>query len=375
MNRANRTGVDGCWPEWRADEIGPRSVTFLELPGGVRGVVAVDNITLGPAIGGVRMTPDVTPGEVLRLARAMTLKNAAVGLPHGGAKSGIAAPYGLGARGREALIRAFAVRIAHLTEYWPGPDMGTDETAMAWVYDEIGRAVGRPAALGGIPLDTLGATAYGLMVAAEVLQDAGRLRVAGARVAVQGFGAVGRNVALMMCERGAQVVAVSDISCAIANPDGLDVPKLADFVRDNPLKEFPGAVALPRDELITCDCDVLVPAAQPDVINEATAGRIQAGIVLEGANIPATALAERRLQGRQVLVVPDVIANAGGVICAAAESRGLSPAQAFADISERMRTAVGSWLERVDAGRGPREAALDIAGQRLRQAASYRRSF
>ena len=375
MNRASSRGAEDGWPRWAADEIGPQSVTFLDLPGGIRGVVAVDNITLGPAIGGVRMTPDVDPQEVLRLARAMTLKNAAVGLPHGGAKSGIAAPRGLSQRQREALIRAFAVRIAHLTEYWPGPDMGTDETAMAWIYDEIGRSVGRPASLGGIPLDTLGATAHGLVVCAEVLQAAGRLRIAAARVAVQGFGAVGRHVAEMLYERGAQVVAVSDITGAIANPDGLDIPKLADFVADEPLTEFPGVVVLPCDELISYDCDILVPAAQPDVINESTAEKIRAPFVLEGANIPATELAERRLQDRGVLVVPDIIANAGGVICAAAEARGLGPAQAFADITERMRTTVNGWLERVEAGRRPRDAALDIAGERLRQAATYRRSF
>jgi glutamate dehydrogenase/leucine dehydrogenase len=363
------------WPDWRADELGPRSVTFLELPGGLRGVVAVDNITLGPAIGGLRMTPDVTPAEVLRLARAMTLKNAAVGLPHGGAKSGIAVPYDLGPRRKEAAVRAFAVRIAHLTEYWPGPDMGTDETAMAWVYDEIGRCVGRPAALGGIPLDTLGATAYGLVVCAEVLHDAGMLRIPGARVAVQGFGAVGRNVALMLHERGAQVVAVSDRGGAVMEPEGLDVPKLAEFVREHELRDFPGGAVLPRDELITLDCDVLIPAAQPDVIDEATAGAVRANVVLEGANIPATAAAERRLYDRKVLVVPDIIANAGGVICAAAEARGLGPDQAFADITGRMHTSMAGWLGRVGSGQRPREAALDLAGERLRVAAAYRRSF
>lgn len=363
------------WPGWQADELGPRSVTFLELPGGLRGVVAVDNITLGPAIGGLRMTPDVTPAEVLRLARAMTLKNAAVGLPHGGAKSGIAVPYELGPRRKEAVVRAFAARIAHLTEYWPGPDMGTDETAMAWIYDEIGRCVGRPAAIGGIPLDTLGATAFGLVVCAEVLHDAGMLRIPGCRVAVQGFGAVGRNVALMLHERGAQVVAVSDRGGAVIEPEGLDVPKLAEFVRERELRDFPGAAALPRDELITLDCDVLVPAAQPDVIDEAIAGRVRASVVLEGANIPATAGAERRLYDRKVLVVPDIIANAGGVICAAGEAHGLGPAQAFADITDRIHASVGDWLERVGSGQRPREAALGLADERLRVAATYRRTF
>ena len=125
------------WPEWPTDELGPQSVTILRLAGGVRAVVAVDNTTLGPAIGGVRMRPEVTPAEVVRLARAMTYKNAAVGLPNGGAKAGIAAPPGLSAVQREALIRSFATRIADITDYLPGPDMGTDETAMAWASSWI----------------------------------------------------------------------------------------------------------------------------------------------------------------------------------------------------------------------------------------------
>jgi glutamate dehydrogenase (NAD(P)+) len=146
MTQSVRYAADGDWPNWAGDELGPRSVTILRLTGGFQAVVAVDNVTLGPAIGGVRMRPEVTPAEVIRLARGMTLKCAAVGLPHGGAKAGIAAPPWLDVRTKEGLIRSFAVRSAELVDDWPGPDMGTDETAMAWVYDEIGRSVGRPAA-------------------------------------------------------------------------------------------------------------------------------------------------------------------------------------------------------------------------------------
>lgn len=363
------------WPAWPTDELGPQSVTVLRLAGGVRAVVAVDNTTLGPAIGGVRMRPEVTPAEVVRLARAMTYKNAAVGLPNGGAKSGIAAPPGLSAVQREALIRSFATRIADIRDYLPGPDMGTDETAMAWVYDEIGRSVGRPAALGGIPLDVLGATGYGLAVCAEVLQEHGLVQLDGARIAVQGFGAVGRNVALQLHQRGARVIAVSDVTSAVANPDGLDIPKLAEFRRDHPMAEFPGGTPIERDDLLGTACDVLIPAAQPDVLDRSTAPRVQARIVLEGANIPATDDAERMLGDRGILIVPDIIANAGGVVCAAAEARGLTAAQAFTDIAERLRTATTEWLERLTAGAAPRQAALDLARARLTTAAGYRRTF
>jgi len=138
--------------------MGPASVLFTRLPHGAESVVVIDNTALGPAIGGVRMSSSVSPTEVARLARAMTVKNAVAGLPHGGAKTGINVPVVLDAAAREGVIRAFARAIEHLVAYIPGPDMGTDETAMAWVRDEIGRAAGLPALLGAIPLNELGAT-------------------------------------------------------------------------------------------------------------------------------------------------------------------------------------------------------------------------
>jgi glutamate dehydrogenase/leucine dehydrogenase len=246
---------------------------------------------------------------------------------------------------------------------------------MAWVDDEIGRAIGRPAALGGIPLDTLGATGYGLAICLEVLQEHGVLELSGARIAVQGFGAVGRNVALQLHQRGARVIAVSDIDGAVANPDGLDVPKLAAYRLDRPLAEFPGGVSVERDDVIGTACDVLVPAAQPDVLNRTTVDQVRARFVLEGANIPATEDAERLLEERGILVIPDIIANAGGVICGAAETRGLTPAQAFTDISERMRSAPTVWLGRLATAESPRRAARDMAIDRIHAARAYRRTF
>jgi glutamate dehydrogenase (NAD(P)+) len=127
---------------WASDELGPAKVVFLRLANGIEAVVVIDNVALGPAIGGVRMRPDVTASEVARLARAMTLKNAVAGLPHGGGKAGIAAPPDLPPAEHERVMRAFARAIGQLRDYIPGPDMGTSETSMAYVHDEIGRAVG-----------------------------------------------------------------------------------------------------------------------------------------------------------------------------------------------------------------------------------------
>jgi len=362
---------------WPVDDLGPETVCFLALPTGAVGIVVVDNLTLGPAIGGVRLAATVTAAEVARLARAMTIKNAAAGLPHGGGKAGIRMAEPAVPADRERVVRAFAQGIRHLHGYVPGPDMGTNETAMAWIHDEIGRAIGLPSLLGGIPLDEIGATGYGLAECASALEEAGRLRLDGARVAVQGFGAVGRHAALQLEARGARVVCASDSSGAVHDPDGLNVPELVAFTRTHSIDEYPDAKPILRDDLLTVDCDVLVPAAQADVLNEGNADRVRATVVLQGANLPVTAAAEETFARRGILSVPDVIANAGGVICAAVEYRGGLRTQAFTEISERIRANTAELLDRL-AGRDdllPRQAATMMARTRLDAAAGFRRRF
>ena len=369
--------MTGMSASWAVDDLGPAKVVFLRLGAGVDAVVVIDNVALGPAIGGVRMRPDVTATEVARLARAMTVKNAVVGLPHGGGKSGIAAPPDLAPADHERVIRSFARAIEQLTDYIPGPDMGTTETSLAYVHDEIGRAVGLPSVLGGIPLDELGATGFGLAVCAEVLAEAKALDLAGARVVVQGFGAVGSNAARAIGERGATVIAVSDIRGATWNPDGLDIAAVVAYKQaTGSVTGFAGGTSVPRDDILGFDCDILVPAAQPDVVTTDNAGKINARVILEGANIPVTREAEAELAERGVLCVPDVVANAGGVICAAAEFRGAGHIEAFAEIEEKIREATTELLDHI--GRGsltPRAAAEQMADARLRRAVALRRRF
>jgi glutamate dehydrogenase/leucine dehydrogenase len=362
---------------WAVDEIGPAKVVFLRPCAGVEAVVVIDNVALGPAIGGTRMRPDVTAGEVARLARAMTLKSAVAGLPHGGGKSGIAARPDLPPAEHERVMRAFARAIEQLPDYIPGPDMGTTETSMAYVYDEIGRAVGLPSVLGGIPLDEMGATGYGLAVCADVLGEAKVLELAGARVVIQGFGAVGKNAARAISHRGATVIAVSDIGGATWNPEGLDVAALAahKYAGDS-VSAFPGGRAVPRDDILALDCDILIPAAQPDVVTTDNAGKISARVILEGANIPITHEAEDELAERGVLCIPDVVANAGGVICAAAEYRGASRVEAFAEIEEKVREATAELLDRTRHGAlTPRAAVRQMAQARLGKAIALRRRY
>jgi len=358
------------------DELGPERVVHLRHPGlGLEGIVVVDNTACGRAIGGVRMAPDVGLEECFRLARAMTFKNAAAGLPHGGGKAVVRADPAMPLEAKERLLRGFARAIEDLEAYVPGPDMGTDEVAMAWVRDEIGRAVGLPRELGGIPLDEIGATGHGLAVACEVAGRHAGLPLEGARVAIQGFGAVGRHAARRLAERGARIVAVSDSRGTLVNERGLDIAALlAHKARGEPVATFPGGREAPAEAIVGIDCEIWIPAARPDVIHEGNVDRLRARIVVSGANIPITAAAERRLYERGVLVVPDFVANAGGVICAAVELAGGSEGRALEVIAEKIRANTELVLERASADRAPPRAAAEaLARERIERAMRFRR--
>jgi len=357
-----------------ADDLGPKRIIHVHEPTiGLRGTLVVDNVAIGPSIGGLRMAPDVSTEECFRLARAMTLKNAAASLPHGGGKSVLYGDPAMPSEQKERLVRGMACALRDCEDYIFGPDMGTDEVAMAWVQEEVGRAVGLPREIGGIPLDELGATGFGLAHAAEVAARFCDLELSGARVAVQGFGAVGIHAARYLAERGALLVAAADSRGAIADPRGLDVAALVEHKRSGKgVGEFAAGDRL--DDLIGVDCDIFVPAARPDVLREDNVDRLKARLVVSGANIPATEGAERRLHERGVLNVPDFIANAGGVICAAMEYHGASQRAAFDAIEEKIRSNTEQVLEQAKRrGVLPRRAAVDLALERVRRAMGFRR--
>ncbi len=358
------------------DELGPAKIIHLWTPAvNLRAIVVIDNVAAGPAIGGTRMAPDVSVSECFRLARAMTLKNAACGLSHGGAKSVIFADPEMPLIDKERLIRVFAKQIEHLDDYIPGPDMGTDETAMGWIHDEIGRAVGLPAEIGGIPLDEIGATGFGVAVAAEAAAPFAGLSLDGARIVVQGYGAVGRNAALFLKRKGAKLVGVADRGGAVVNPDGLDLDALTELTRaGHSVGEHTGGKVISHDELIGLPCDIWIPAARPDVFRADNVDRLNCKLVVQGANIPATPEAERLMFERGIVSVPDFIANAGGVICAAVEHRGGGEAMAFAAIEEKIRRNTRLTLERArEANSAPVQAAKALAMDRLQKMMRLRR--
>jgi len=359
-----------------ADELGPLKIIHVHQPAiGLKGILVVDNVAGGPSIGGVRMAVDVTLEECARLARAMTLKNAAAGLAHGGGKAVLMGDPKMPKSQKEVLIRGFASALREIEQYIFGPDMGTDEECMAWVYDEIGRAVGLPRELGGIPLDEIGATAWGLSHAVDVVQEFSDFKTEGARFVVQGFGAVGKNVTNFLSAAGAIAIAVSDSSGTIYNRDGLDVRELMALKEaGRPVTEYADGEKRDCDAIIDIECDLWIPAARPDVIDEANLHRLNTKVVVQGANIAITPAAEAILHERGVLCIPDFIANAGGVICAAMEYQKNSEAVALSTIEEKLRRNTREVLQTARQRQiSPRQAGLAMARKRLEKAMSFRR--
>jgi len=358
------------------DDLGPARVIHVHEPSaGLRAVLVVDNVARGPSIGGVRMATDVTLEECIRLARAMTLKNAAAGLPHGGGKVVLYGNPRTPEPDKELLIRALSCALRDERAYIFGPDMGTDETCMAWVKDEIDRAVGLPRALGGIPLDEIGATGWGISHVTEVALRFCDFDLEGARLVVQGFGAVGRHSVRYLARKGAVLVGAADSSSTIYDARGLDVETLIALKRQGAgVSDYPGGERLARDAVIDLDCDIWIPAARPDVVTGSNAHRLQTRLVVEGANIPLTQEAEVMLYQRGVVCVPDFIANAGGVICGAMEYRGASEAATFDAIEGQLRRNTEEVLETaLREGKPPRVAAVELATRRVKTAMGLRR--
>ncbi|AQW54501.1 Glu/Leu/Phe/Val dehydrogenase [Streptomyces violaceusniger] len=356
------------------DDWGPEKIVVVSHQRTkMKGVLVIDNTARGVGKGGTRMSPYVTVGEIARLARVMTWKWAGVDLFYGGAKAGIVADPD--SPDKEAILRAFARALSNEVprEYVMGLDMGLTEDDAAIIQDELGdrgAAVGTPDHLGGVAYDRLGVTGYGVAEAADAAAQHLRRPLTGSRVAIQGFGAVGRAAAVRFAELGATVVAVSTARGALHDPAGLDVNALQ-AARDEHGDDFvtrhsQGSVIQPGQEL-TVECDILVPAALQDVIDETVAHQIKAELVVEGANLPTSEQAQAVLAGRGITVLPDFVANAGGVVAAAyamdARYSGFRPdtSTIFETISQRLRANAVTVLE--EARR--RAATPHIAGRGL----------
>lgn len=310
----------------------------------------------GPSKGGIRYHPDVNLGEVAALAMWMTWKCALAGLPYGGAKGGVkVAPKKLSRSELQRLTRRYAAEIFPLIgpdKDVPAPDVGTDAQVMAWIMDtysqQVGYAVqgvvtGKPLSIGG-SLGREEATGRGVVyVTMEALRHL-KMDIEKATVAIQGFGNVGSNTALIMQEVGAKVVAVSDVSGGIYNAKGLDIPELLRRYRTNgqTLRDTKMGDFLTNEELLQLDCTVLVPAALSEQISEKNAAKLRCRILAEGANGPTTLEADRILIDKGIFIIPDILANSGGVIVSYFE--WVQDAQRFfwkaKDIQERLHEII-----------------------------------
>lgn len=279
----------------------------------------------GPMKGGIRYHPEVDPDEVNALASLMTWKTAVANLPYGGAKGGIAVdPKTLSKAELQRLTRTFVEKLHDVIGPnidIPAPDMGTNAETMGWIVDEYskfhgwapGVVTGKPIELGG-SLGREAATGRGVLYAARCLFEDHGKRIADFTYAIQGFGNVGSWAARLFQESGGRIVAVSDVTSALYNPNGIDIPALITYARTKGgIAGFPGAEAQPREFVLSAPCDVLIPAALGGVLTKHTAPSVQARYILEGANHPADPDADAIFAEREITVLPDIFANAGGV--------------------------------------------------------------
>ena len=354
------------------DEFGPEKIVEVYDPlVGMRGVLVIDNTVLGPGKGGIRMTPTVDTHEVKKLARAMTWKCSLHGLPFGGAKSGITAdPKAMSPEKKRQIMGSFARAVHELApcEYIAAPDMNTGEEEMRTFAEINGpkSVTGKPADMGGIPHE-LGTTAWGVFHATKVAAKHVGITLEGATVAIEGFGNVGAFAAKFLSEAGAKVVAVSDSRGMAYLAKGLDYNTLTMIKKETGMvTKYPGAKAMPNDAMQALDVDILIPAAVPDFITVRDITRIRAKLIVEGSNIPTTANIERILWKRGITVVPDFVANAGGVIGSWAEWAGKGSKVAFKEIEALEAKNTKRVLEMAAKENiTPREAAMDIARTRI----------
>ncbi|MBW2970077.1 Glu/Leu/Phe/Val dehydrogenase [Candidatus Woesearchaeota archaeon] len=355
------------------DDYGPeRIVEVYNAKLGMRGVVVIDNTALGPGKGGIRFTPTVDKNEVFRLARTMTWKCALADLPFGGAKSGIIGdPKKLSPEQKDAWVAAFSEFLKGVvpTYYVAAPDISMAEHEMevfANTSGDMRACTGKPSSMGGLPHE-LGSTGFGVYHSALVALKFMGKDPSKVTFAVEGFGNVGEFVSKFMCETGAKLVAVSDSKGTLVVPEGIDFKKLYDVKKSKGTVTAYGGKVLPTKDLIYQDVDVLITAAIPDLIKMDDVPKIKAKLIVEGSNIATTMECEEALAKRDVLVVPDFVANAGGVISSYVEYIKGSVDDMWKMVEEKIVHNTQVVLERAKKeGVIPRVAALKIAQERVR---------
>jgi glutamate dehydrogenase/leucine dehydrogenase len=342
----------------------------------MRAVIVIDTTAFGISAGGVRMLPDLSLPEMVRLARAMTYKYLMLEVRCGGAKAGVW--YDPAKHDRRAVLDAFLTALRPFFEkriYLPGADMGTSEEDFQPLREE--RSGGHYSGLRsqifeGLPLEDQ-LTGFGVVEAARTAAEFFGIPIVGARVAIEGFGKVGGGAARFFTRAGARVVAVSTLAGTRYDSQGLDVDQLLTLRQehgDEAVRHYPHGKLLSRNTLFLLPVDILIPGARPDAVNARNVEKIQARLVVPGANIPFTVPIANRLSARAIGVVPDFVSNGGGVLAALADIEGLDVDGAFRSVHERIGANTALVLNRSRERRcTPCDAALQIVHERWQQTA------
>ena len=358
------------------DAYGPEEVFVAEdTEIGMRGFLVIDNTRLGPGKGGIRMTPTISREEVFRLARTMTWKNALAGIPFGGAKGGIVWNGG-SEKQKESVVRSFARAIKKFIphRYIGGPDVNTGEREMKWIAEELGEwnaVTGKPADFCrdidgkkqcGLPHE-LGSTGFGIARAAVIAAQRIGIDIKGSRVAIEGYGNVGSFSFQFLEAWGAKIVAIANRDTTLFNESGIDGKRLAEVkASTGSINGYEPARILSHDEIFGLPVDILIPAAVTDVIHALNKDAIKAKIIIEGANIPMKESIEDELSQKGICIVPDFVANAGGVISSYAEYKGMNAEDMFRLVDEKISASTRAVLARaLETRENPRHAALTIA--------------
>ncbi|MBS3176452.1 Glu/Leu/Phe/Val dehydrogenase [Candidatus Woesearchaeota archaeon] len=363
------------------DEFGPEKILQVYDPvTGMKGFTVIHSTALGPGKGGIRMTPTVSVDEVSRLAAAMSYKCAMAELPFGGGKSGIVADgKNLDPKKKMEIIAAFARAIKPIcpSMYVAAPDMYTAEAEMAVfakANGSIQSCTGKPLTMCegrscGIPHE-LGSTGWGVFHATLVALEHKKIPVKSATIAIEGYGNVGSFAAKYLADAGAKIVALSDSKGGIYDPQGLDLKNVSEAKqKTGSVVGYPHGTKLEHGKIFEIACDVVIPAAQPDVLHDKNKDLIKAKIIVEGANIPAPISVEEYLHKKGILIIPDFIANAGGVISSYVEYIGGTQEEVFPLIEKRIVKNTRLMLERAQQKKiSPRSAAMEIAKERIRSA-------
>lgn len=368
-----------------ADKFGPEYVVKVHDPKlGLTGYLVIHNTALGPGKGGIRMTPNVSEEEVYRLASTMTWKNSLAGIPFGGAKAGIVWSGGSETE-KKKLVQAFARALKPflLKKYIAGPDVRSGEKEMQWFAEAAGdwsAATGKPAkyCLGkkcGLPHE-LGSTGFGVAQATRVAAEEMGLSLRGARVAIHGFGNVSTFAYRFLTEMGAKVVMLADSKGAAWREEGLEPAKVEKLIRTRQsVTAYPGAKQLKPADFWKMPTDILIPASVTDVIHDGNKRQIKTKLIVEAGNIPMRENIEAEFVRRGVVIVPDFVANSGGVISSYAEYAGYSREKMFRLVKDKITAATRAVMKRSRNGKSnPREAAMVLAKERVERAMRKRSS-